>query len=86
MNLQNPRVERKSVVEGENYPRPKGVQKVIEEIPKVRDKAIVATTFDLGARRGEIVALNKRDYRPPVMVVSRKEDSGKTRETTARAQ
>ncbi len=77
IDLENPRVERKSVVEGKDYPNPKDVQKVVESVLKKRDKAIIATTFDLGARRGEVVSLDKNDYRPPIMVVSRKKTRGK---------
>lgn len=77
INLQNPRVDRKSVLEGRDYPRPEDVGRVIKGITNVRDKAIVAVTFDLGARRGEIVDLDRSDYHPPVMTISRKKTRGK---------
>lgn len=77
IDLENPRVDRKSVIEGVDYPSPEDLQKVVEKTSNLRDKAAIAITFDLGARRGEVVALDKRDYRPPIMVVSRKKTRGK---------
>lgn len=77
ISLENPRVDRKSVVEGKDYPSPEDVQEVVQKIPKIRDRTILATTFDLGTRRGEVVELDRKDYQPPVMVVSRKKTRGK---------
>lgn len=77
LNVEPPRVERKSLVEGEDYPAPKDVQRMIRETGDSRNKAILAILFSTGCRRGELVDLKKRDFNPPHLTISREKTRGK---------
>ncbi|KXA94847.1 hypothetical protein AKJ65_03220 [candidate division MSBL1 archaeon SCGC-AAA259E19] len=76
-----PRVERKSLVEGRDYPAPKDVQKVVRMTEVSRDRAIIATGFSTGARKMEICSLNRSDLDLPHVVISREKTGGSRKGT-----
>lgn len=82
VNIRSPRVSKKRVVEGENYPSPEDAADMIRSIPEARDRALVSTILDLGIRNGEAVSLDRSDYNPPSITVTREKTRGKPSTTT----
>ncbi|KXB05500.1 hypothetical protein AKJ50_00805 [candidate division MSBL1 archaeon SCGC-AAA382A13] len=72
--------EKRPVIEGEDYPNPEKVKELIRSLKgsflELRDRTIFCIGFGAGARRGEIVRVDKKHFNPPHITILRKKTRG----------